>query len=84
MFFAIVGFCAGIFVILQKLFTAQVQAGYTSLMAVLLFVSGIIMMLLGLIGEYLGRIYICINNAPQYVIRETRNISANNRQDGWK
>ena len=29
------------------------------------------MVLLGIIGEYIGRIYISINNAPQYVIRET-------------
>ena len=29
-----------------------------------------IMFLLGLIGEYVGRVYICINQAPQYVIRE--------------
>ena len=28
------------------------------------------MVLLGIIGEYVGRIYICMNNAPQYVIRE--------------
>jgi len=32
------------------------------------------MMMLGLIGEYVGRIYISINNSPQYVIREAINI----------
>lgn len=32
------------------------------------------MFMLGLIGEYIGRIYICLNNSPQYVIRETRNL----------
>ena len=42
-------------------------------MAVLLFVSGIIMLMLGLIGEYIGRIYISINNSPQYVIRDEVN-----------
>lgn len=72
--FALIGFIAGAVVILQKIFGSPMQAGYTSLMAVLLFVGGIIMLLLGLIGEYIGRIYICINNAPQYVIRETRNL----------
>ena len=29
-----------------------------------------LMLMLGLIGEYIGRIYICINNSPQYVIKE--------------
>ena len=36
----------------------------------LVFIGGMIMLMLGLIGEYIGRIYICMNNSPQYVIRE--------------
>ena len=46
-------------------------------MAALLFIGGMIMLILGMIGEYVGRIYICINNSPQYVIRETVNIKKN-------
>lgn len=72
---ALIGFGAGAFVIIRKLFVPQIQTGYTSLMAVMLLIGGVIMMLLGLIGEYLGRIYICINNAPQYVIREAKNVN---------
>ena len=45
------------------------------MMAVILFLCGMIMLFLGLLGEYIGRIYISINNAPQYAIRETINIS---------
>ena len=44
--------------------------GYTSLMAALSFFCGMIMLLLGFVGEYIGRIYISINNSPQYVIKE--------------
>jgi undecaprenyl-phosphate 4-deoxy-4-formamido-L-arabinose transferase len=44
--------------------------GYTSMLATLIFVGGMIMLLLGLIGEYVGRIYISINQSPQYVVRE--------------
>ncbi|WP_255252428.1 hypothetical protein [Fibrobacter sp. UWT3] len=40
------------------------------MLATLLFVGGMIMLLLGLIGEYVGRIYISINQSPQYVVRE--------------
>lgn len=43
-------------------------------MAVMLFLGGMILFVLGLIGEYVGRIYISLNNSPQYVIRETFNI----------
>ena len=48
----------------------DVQAGFSALMSVLVFIGGMIMLMLGLIGEYIGRIYICMNNSPQYVIRE--------------
>ena len=52
----------------------QILAGYSSTMAAILFIGGMIMLMLGLLGEYIGRIYICINNSPQYVIREMINI----------
>ena len=44
------------------------------MMAVILILAGINMLFLGLLGEYIGRIYICINNSPQYAIRETINL----------
>ena len=47
--------------------------GFSSLMAATVFFGGMIMLMLGLIGEYVGRIYICLNNSPQYVIREKLN-----------
>lgn len=67
---ALVGFVAGLFVVYEKFMNPQVPIGYTSLLATLLFVGGMIMLLLGLIGEYVGRIYISINQSPQYVVRE--------------
>ena len=54
----------------SQLMGANIQAGYSSLLVSVLFVGGVIMILLGMVGEYVGRIYLCINNAPQYVIRE--------------
>ena len=67
---ALVGFAAGLFVVYKKLMFPEVPVGYTSLLASLLFIGGMIMLLLGLIGEYVGRIYISINQSPQYVVRE--------------
>ena len=43
------------------------------MMAALVFIGGMIMLMLGLIGEYIGRIYISLNNSPQYVIKECIN-----------
>lgn len=72
-FFAVVGFIYAIITIIRKIFiTPNMEAGWSSIISVLLIVSGIIMIMLGLIGEYVGRIYICINNSPQYVIKEIK------------
>lgn len=64
------GFLYGIYTIVKRLFDPNVPMGFSSLMAVLVFIGGMIMLMLGLIGEYVGRIYISLNNSPQYVIRE--------------
>ncbi len=71
---AILGFVMGIIMIIQKLTNPNVPIGYTSTVVILLFMSGLILMSLGLLGEYVGRIYICINKSPQSVIKETINL----------
>lgn len=63
------GFLWGVWVVIRKVFVdPNVFVGYSSLMAALLFIGGTLMLMLGLIGEYIGRIYICINRSPQYVV----------------
>ncbi|MBQ7203698.1 MAG: glycosyltransferase [Eubacterium sp.] len=70
---ALIGFVFGVFVILRKMIHPQIAMGYSSTMAVLLFIGGMIMLMLGMIGEYVGRMYISLNNSPQYVIRDIIN-----------
>ena len=43
-------------------------------MATILFLGGLQLITVGLLGEYIGRIYISLNNSPQYVIKERFNI----------
>ncbi len=69
-FCAISGFIYGIVIIVRKIINIRIQLGYSSIMAAILFIGGFLMLFLGLIGEYIGRIYISLNDAPQYVIRE--------------
>lgn len=68
--FAGVGFIYGIYTIIKKFVNPAVPLGFSSLMAAVVFIGGMLMIMLGLIGEYIGRIYISINNSPQYVVRE--------------
>ena len=72
--FSACGFIWGVYAVIHKLINPNVPLGYSSIVAILLFSSGLIMLMLGLIGEYIGRIYICINDSPQYVIKETINL----------
>lgn len=71
---AFIGFLFGVITIIRKLIVPDIQVGWTSTIAILLFVGGLIMLMLGIIGEYIGRIYISINNAPQYVVKQTINL----------
>ncbi|WWR15484.1 glycosyltransferase family 2 protein [Lachnospiraceae bacterium JLR.KK008] len=64
------GFLYGIYTVVKRLINPDVPIGFSSLMSALVFIGGMIMLMLGLIGEYVGRIYISLNNSPQYVIRE--------------
>lgn len=71
---AAAGFLYGIYTILKRLINPDVPMGFSSTMAAIVFFGGMIMLMLGMIGEYIGRIYISLNNSPQYVIREKINI----------
>lgn len=72
--FSVIGFIYALIVIVRKLLGHNISVGWTSIVCLMLIIGGMLMVMLGLIGEYIGRIYICINNAPQYVIRETVNL----------
>ena len=69
---AMAGFLYGIYTIVKKIFINPpgLVTGFSALMSVLVFMGGMLMLMLGLVGEYIGRMYISMNKSPQYVIRE--------------
>jgi undecaprenyl-phosphate 4-deoxy-4-formamido-L-arabinose transferase len=70
---ALGGFGFGIYTIINKIINPSIPLGYSSIMTAVMILSGAIMLFLGLLGEYIGRIYISINNAPQFVVKEAIN-----------
>jgi len=66
---AAAGFIYAIIIVINRFTRADILEGWSSSMALQLVLGGIILLVLGLIGEYLGRIYMCINASPQYVER---------------
>ena len=69
---ALVGFAYGIYTIIKKIFINPpgLVTGFSAMMSAMVFMGGMLMLMMGLIGEYMGRMYISMNNSPQYVIRE--------------
>lgn len=67
--FAFIGIFSASVIIINKIMNPNVAAGWSSLISVLLLLGGVLLVSLGVIGEYIGRIYLCLNRTPQYVIR---------------
>lgn len=70
MFTVLFGIIYGTYITINKLLHPEVSAGYSSLMVVMLVMFGVVLAFMGLIGEYVGRIYLSLNNAPQFVIKD--------------
>jgi undecaprenyl-phosphate 4-deoxy-4-formamido-L-arabinose transferase len=68
--FSGVGFVMGLWVIVEKILDPTIQAGWSSVIVAIFVFSGVQLMMLGLVGEYLGRLFLSSNQTPQYVIRE--------------
>ena len=69
---AVLGFILLIYSLLNKILNPEVPMGWTSMIAIVSLVGGATLMVLGMIGEYIGRIYMTVNRAPQYVIKEIK------------
>lgn len=81
---AVLGFLYTIYIFINKFINPAVPLGWSSTIAVILIIGGLILAVLGLIGEYIGRIYICMNDSPQYVIREKMNAQEMEKEITWE
>lgn len=68
---ALLSFIYGLYAIYIHLFTSQAVTGWTSVIISVLFVGGINLLMLGIIGEYLGKLFIENKRRPNYLISET-------------
>ena len=72
LFISLISFLGGLFILLRKIFWGITISGWTSLIVVNLFLFGIVLFLMGIIGVYLIRIIHIISNEPLYVIRRKK------------
>ena len=66
---AFIGFLIVIILVIEKFVRGDIMLGWTSLIATNILIGGLILMVLGVTGEYIGRIYLSLNQEPQYIIR---------------
>ena len=84
--FSFLGFVMAMYFFMKKIIIGVEVTGYTSLIVVVTFFSGIQLLALGLIGEYLGRVHLNINKKPQFMVKEkmvgrNRPVSSGRRLD---
>lgn len=69
---AIIGMVLALLFIVQYFLDDKPIDGWTSIVVLILFMGGIILISLGFIGEYLGRMYLSINEKPQFVVQKIK------------
>jgi glycosyltransferase involved in cell wall biosynthesis len=67
--FAVIGFLYALFIVLRTLIYGRDLPGYASLLTVILFLGGVQLIGIGVIGEYVGRVYMETKQRPIYVVR---------------
>jgi dolichol-phosphate mannosyltransferase len=76
---AISSFIAGIAIICMKLLTDYPIEGWSSIMLSIFFVGGVQLCIIGIMGEYIGRIYTEVRQRPLYVVKEQVGFSASKK-----
>ncbi len=66
---SLISFIAMIVIVIRRITDPDMPMGYASLLCTMLILFGVVLIGLGIIGEYVGRIFMCVNRAPQFVVR---------------
>lgn len=68
-FMSALGIIGAIYIFIRKLLHPSIAMGWSSMMVAMFFFSGMIIFFLGIIGEYIGRMFQNLSNAPQFVVK---------------
>lgn len=69
-FFSLLSILGAIGIIIKKMLVPSMAIGWPSMMCAICFFAGINMLFLGMIGEYLGRMFLGMNKQPQFVVKQ--------------
>jgi undecaprenyl-phosphate 4-deoxy-4-formamido-L-arabinose transferase len=68
--FSAFGFVMGLWMFIERMVRPDLPVGIASVIVAIFLFSGVQLVMLGLLGEYLGRLFLSSNQTPQYVVRE--------------
>ena len=68
--FSLLGLLGAVIIIIRKLLVPTMAVGWPSMMVAICFFSGINLLFMGLIGEYIGRMFLTMGKQPQFVVRK--------------
>ena len=80
--FSAAGFVGAVVVLVRKLLNPAIAVGWSSLMCVMLVLFGFTFLMLGIIGEYVGKLILNQGKTPQFVVRETVNLEKQEEETG--
>lgn len=81
---AATGFLFAVATVVKKLVNPELLMGWASLMSAMVFFFGLVLLVIGIIGEYLGKAVQALGNTPQYIVRETVNCDVSAMQEPKK
>lgn len=70
-----------VYALYSKFFLDRSPRGFTALTLLLVFLSGVLLFFLGIIGEYVGRVYEEVKQRPMYIVKETIHVGRNLRNE---
>ncbi|NLZ48236.1 MAG: glycosyltransferase family 2 protein [Clostridiales bacterium] len=75
LFSVLISFLILIYTLISKIVQSDIEQGWTSIMVAISFFSGVQLLSLGIVGEYIARIYDETKGRPLYIIKDTYNIT---------
>lgn len=68
--FSLFGLFLGVYIFFEKLSNPELPIGYASLAVIVSIFAGVQLIMIGMVGEYLGRVFLTLNKKPQYTIKK--------------
>jgi glycosyltransferase involved in cell wall biosynthesis len=78
--FALIGMLIGAYTLYERILNPDLPVGWASIAVLCSILGGVQLMALGMVGEYIGRLFLGINRQPQFVIRELHSSNKENFQ----